>query len=164
MADYSWSQEEVKFSSNPLCYSGRSSSACAELWWPNSAQQGKQKDGKDGRRKEEGSGGRSWLGQSWKSLPSVSSIQNNAGDQVQFSHCVLGHNELKWKGLGQESIRKWNMGWKWKKKVQEAASKSQRKYVNPRVHAFHRVCQYTSWKNEYINHDDHILIEMFTYS
>ena len=163
MADYSRSQEEIKFSSNTLCCSGRSSSARAELWWPNSAHRGNRKMEKmEGEKKK--SGGRNWLGQSWKSLPSVSSIENNAGDQVQFSHCVLDHNELKWKGLGQESIKKWNMGWKWKKKAQEAASKSQRKYVNPRAHAFHRVCQYTYWKNEYINHDDHILIEMFTYS
>ena len=36
----------------------------------------------------------------------VLTTQHRARDQVKYSNCVLDHNEIQWKGLGQDSIPK----------------------------------------------------------
>lgn len=91
-----WSQEEINFSRNPPCCSGRSSSAYAELWWPISARQGKEKDGKDGRGKEEEGGGGNWLRQGWKSSPCVSSTQNHV--ETKYNPVIMCWTVMRLRG------------------------------------------------------------------
>lgn len=59
----------------------------------SSAHQGKEEDGKDGRREEKG-GGRKGLGQSWKSLPP------NTGPGTKYNSAIVCWTIMKFSGKG----------------------------------------------------------------